>query len=167
MRRAWVLGAIVAVAACGGSDKPPARTATPSPSAQPAPTATVAIAPADQAACTALFARLQRVSVALGSSSSLLAQSSDKQDLAGRIATEQTQLRRSATLMDSAVVPAPLQAANRRLVAALRRFSRDFGRARAPARRGDFQAATSAMTDRVAVTRILAAARTIQAACGG
>src|SRR3954471_22643167 len=167
MRTVWLLPALL-VAACGGAAKP-AATRTPAPSAQATatPTATVAVAPADQAACTALFGRLRRVSLALSSSSSLLAQSDNPQDLAGRIATEQTQLRRSAALMDAAVVPAPLKATNRRLVAALRRFSRDWGGAAPPARRGDVQAAATAMTDRVAVTRIIDAARTIQSACGG
>src|SRR4051812_13611847 len=101
MRRVWLLPALL-VAACGGSAKPAGKPA-PSPTARATATP-IAIAPGDQAACTALFGRLQRVSVALSSSSSLLAQSSDKHDLAGRIAIEQTQLERSAALMDAAVV---------------------------------------------------------------
>jgi hypothetical protein len=159
--RSAVLLALV-LAACGGSaskDKPSAAT--------PAATASAAktVAPADQAACAALYARLQRVGVALSSSSELLTQSVDPKDLSKKIATEQEQLERSATLMDSAVVPEPLVADNRRLVKALRRYARDFAGAKAPARKGDFQAAVKAMTDQSAVNGVLAAAKAIEATC--
>jgi hypothetical protein len=160
----------LAVTACGGGAKPastPAPTAAATKAAA-APTAPkIAIAPQDLPACAGLFARLQRVTVALGSSSELIAQSENKADLSQRIATEQQQLERSARLMDSAVVPAPLAAANRRLVAALRAFARDFGRAKAPARKGDLAGAVQAMTDQGAVNRVLAAAKTIEDACNG
>ena len=97
--------------------------------------------------------------------SELIAQSESKEDLTRRIATEQQQLVRSARLMAAASVPGPLSAVNDRMVRALRRFSRDFGRAKAPAARGDFTAAVTAMTDKPTVSRIIAAATTIQRAC--
>ena len=103
--------------------------------------------------------------MALSSSSELLTQSLDPKELSAKIATEQEQLQRSATLMDSAVVPAPLVNDNRKLVTALRRYSRDFASAKAPARKGDFQAAAQAMTDQDAVNDILAAAKSIEATC--
>jgi hypothetical protein len=67
--------------------------------------------------------------------------------------------------MDSAVVPEPLVADNRKLVKALRRYARDFAGAKAPARKGDFQAAVEAMTDQSAVNDVLAAAKAIEATC--
>jgi hypothetical protein len=151
----------LALVACGGAAKKPDPTATRAATVSPAPT----VAAEDQAACSALYARLQRVGTALSASSELLTQSLDPKELSGKIATEQEQLERSATLMDSAVVPDPLVADNRKLVKALRRYAKDFGRARAPAREGDFQAAADAMTDRSAVNDVLAAAKAIEAIC--
>jgi hypothetical protein len=163
-RRVFWVSALL-LAACGGHGSPgPSATAT---RAAPAATATptVAIAAGDQPACAALYARLQRVTLALSSGSELITQAADKGDLSRRIATQQRQLERSADLMDSAVVPAPLAASNRSLVRALRRFAGDFHRARAPARRGDFAAAVQAMSDQATVSRIIAAATKIQDAC--
>jgi hypothetical protein len=174
MRRALVALAALLAAGCGGGGAPPASTPSPAPSpratvagmASPRATATpIPLTAADGQLCPALYARLQRVTLALTSSSELIAQSENKADLTRRIATEQQQLARSARLMAAATVPAPLSAVNDRLVGALRTFSRDFGRARAPAAKGDFPAAVSAMTDKRAVNRILAAATAIQRAC--
>ena len=153
----------LALVACGGSASKdePAATTTPAATAAAAPT----VAPEDQAACDALYARLQRVGKALSSSSELITQSRDPKDLSAKIATEQQQLERSATLMDSAVVPEPLVADNRKLVRALRRYARDFAGAKEPARKGDIQAAVEAMTDQDAVNDVLAAAKAIEATC--
>jgi hypothetical protein len=158
MRLAVLLA--LAPVACGGSADKPRATTTPAAIAA-APT----VAPADQAACSALYARLQRVGVALSSSSELIAQAVDQKDLSKKIATEQQQLERSARLMDSAVVPDPLVADNRKLVAALRRYAHDFAGAKAPARKGDFQAAADAMTDQSAVNDVLTAAKAIEQTC--
>jgi hypothetical protein len=171
MRRAVATLAALALAGCGGADKPAARR-TPEPRATVAataaaqPTATpIPLSAADQQLCAVLYERLRRVTLALSSSSALIAQSENKTELSSRIATEEQQLARSAQLMAAATVPAPLSAVNARMVRALRRFSRDFHRAKAPAARGDFPAAVAAMTDKPAVDRILAAATTIQRAC--
>jgi hypothetical protein len=167
------LAALACAATACGSGAPaappassPAATASPVAAAPSATGTPAAISAADRPACAALFARLQRVTLALSSSSELIAQSEDQTDLSGRIATEQQQLERSARLMDAAVVPGPLAGANRRLVAALRAYAHDFGRAKAPAERGDFQAAVQAMTDKPAVDRMLTAAKSIEDACG-
>ena len=168
MRRAAALAAVALLSGCGSAAKPAPPARTPAPAPSPAATATpIAIAAADQPACTGLYARLQRVTLALSSSSELIAQSVDKHDLSTRIATEHQQLERSAKLMDAGVVPAPLAPANRRLVKALHAFARDFGRAEAPAKGGDFPGAVHAMTDQAVVTRIVAAATTIEQACRG
>jgi hypothetical protein len=153
----------LALVACGSTATKPDPTATRAATASATARPTVAVE--DQAACDALYARLQRVGTALSSSSELLTQALDKKQLSGKIATEQEQLERSATLMDSAVVPGPLVADNRKLVNALRRYARDFARAKAPARAGDFQAAAQAMTDQSAVNDVLAAAKAIEATC--
>lgn len=170
MRRRIVLLAALVAAGCGGGS--PSATPTPSPAptvaatAEARPSATpIPLTVADQQLCAVLYARLQRVTLAIGSSSELIAQSENKQDLTRRIATEQQQLKRSAQLMAAATVPPPLSAVNDRLVRALRAFSRDFARARKPAARGDFAAAVAAMTDKPAVQRIVAAATAIQRAC--
>jgi hypothetical protein len=169
MRRAAtvaVLAAACATSACGDkAPSAPKATATPPSAATPTATA-IAIAPQDRQACAVLFTRLRRVTLALSSSSELVAQSVDAKDLSRRIATQQQQLERSARLMAAGIVPEPLVATNQRLVTALRAFARDFARAKAPARSGDLAAAVQAMTDQVAVDHILAAARTIESACG-
>jgi hypothetical protein len=154
----------LALVACGGSAGKPDPTATPAKTAAPA-AAVPTVAPEDQAACDALYARLQRVGNALTASSELITQAANPKELGSKIATEQEQLERSATLMDSAVVPAPLVADNRKLVKALRRYAHDFAGAKAPARKGDFQAAVEAMTDQSAVNDVLAAAKAIEATC--
>jgi hypothetical protein len=170
MRRPLVLVAVpLLAAACGGS-KPQAAAPT---TAASAPTATatatvekkVAIDPADVGACASLYARLQRVSAAISTGSELLTQVQNKDDLSRQILIQQQQLERSAALMDSAVVPKPLTAANHQLVSALHTFARDFAKAKAPAKRGDFQAASSAMSDPDAIARIVDSTKTIQTAC--
>ena len=166
MRAPIATGAVLllagALAACGGGGK-----RSPSAAAENTPTAApgIAVSPADRPACTLLYARLQRVTAAIGTSSELIAHSLDKRQLSHRIEVERQQLERSARLMTSGPVPAPLVPATRELVAALQAFSRDFARAKAPAARGDFRAAAGAMTDEPVVRRIVKASRTIEDAC--
>jgi hypothetical protein len=167
MRRAIATTAVLALsaglAACGGGKtaRPPAASASPTPTAAPK----VAITAADRPACRLLYARLQRVTTAIATSSELIAHSLNKQQLGHRIAVEQQQLERSARLMTGGPIPAPLVAADRELVAALHAFSRDFTRAMRPAARGDFRGAAAAMTDRPVVQRIVTASKTIEDAC--
>jgi hypothetical protein len=118
-----------------------------------------------KAPCAELYTRLQRVSATISSSSELLTNSLGSQQLSDRIAFEEEQLRQSAQLMASAPVPDKLAATNRELVAALSAMTADFARAKAPAARGDFQAASQAMTDRTAIQRIVDASQKIEAAC--
>jgi 3-hydroxyisobutyrate dehydrogenase-like beta-hydroxyacid dehydrogenase len=164
-RVTWMSVALaLAVGACGGAEKPRATaTATATAAAKATPTVTIAVS--DQAACASLYARLQRVTLAITSGSELIARSTDPAELTRRIATQRRQLERAAALMDNAVVPAPLAATNRSLVTALRRFAGDFRRAQAPARSGDFAGAAQAMSDTPTVGMIAAAAKKIQDAC--
>jgi hypothetical protein len=166
-RAAAAVTLAVAAAAAGGCGStkhasPPTTTTT---ATTTAAAAAVTIAPGERSACNLLFARLQRVTIALQTSSDLIAHSLNKTQLSRRIAIEQVQLQRSAALMTSGPVPAALVPADRALVAALHAFARDFGRAKAPAAAGDFRAATAAMTDRPVVQRILQASTTIERAC--
>jgi hypothetical protein len=165
-RAAAAVTLAVAAAAAGGCGStkhasPPTTTTTATTTAA----AAVTIAPDERSACNLLFARLQRVTIALQTSSDLIAHSLNKTQLSRRIAIEQVQLQRSAALMTGGPVPAALVPADRALVAALHAFARDFGRAKAPAAAGDFRAATAAMTDRPVVQRILQASTTIERAC--
>lgn len=127
--------------------------------------AAISVAAGDRAACAQLYAQLQRVTAAIDASSHLLTNSVNAQQLSSQIAVEQQQLSRSADLVSQAPAPAPLVPATRDLVAALRTLSADFGRAKDPAARSDFQAAVAAMTDERAVRRILSAATKIEKAC--
>jgi len=150
-----VTGILTGLTGCGDSSTP-----------APRPTTTAAGSSlADRQACALLYARLQRVTLALRTSSELVARSRNPADLARRIAIEQVQLERSADLMSAGPVPARLAAADRRLVSALRSFAHDFERARRPAAQGNLHAAVDAMTDREAVGRIVAAAQAIERGC--
>ncbi len=154
--RRLILLAVLPVAAACTSHGPSGPVSTP---AGPVSSAgAVSIAPADRPACAALFTHLQQVTGALSASSELIANAVDKQQLSERISNEQAQLKQSADLMAAGPVPAPLADANRQLVAALRAFTDDFARARAPAARGDF--------DQAVVQRIVDASKTIEDACG-
>jgi hypothetical protein len=171
MRRTAAIALALVASGCGGTTQGGATTPTASaPGAATPGAATPGAAPriaaADRAACAVLYARLQRVTVALTSGSELLAQSENERDLGERIANQRQQLERAARLLDAGVVPKSLVSTNRRLVAALRDFARDFEHAEAPARRGDLQAAVAAMTDQPVVDRVLAATQAIETACG-
>jgi hypothetical protein len=160
MRTRIAIGAVLLVgmtglAGCGGTDT---TVAAPS-------TTTDGLSLHESQACALLYARLQRVTVALQAGSELVAHSRNPADLGRRIAIEQVQLERSADLMSAGPVPAGLVAANRRLVAALRTLSDDFARAKRPAAQGDLQAAVDAMSDPPAVRRIVAAAKAIERVC--
>ena len=74
----------LALVACGGSANTPDPTATPAKTAAAAPT----VAPEDQPACDALYARLQRVGNALTASSELITQAANPKELSTKIATE-------------------------------------------------------------------------------
>jgi len=115
--------------------------------------------------CTELYTRLQRVTAALSDTSELLTNSLGSEQLSERIAFEEEQLRQSAQLMATAPVPDKLAATNRQLVAALQAMTGDFARAKAPAARGDFEAASQAMSDQQAVQHVVDASQKIEAAC--
>jgi hypothetical protein len=152
---------VLLLAGCGSSKE--ASTTTSSHAGTS--TSVLAIAPAERPACALAFANLQRVTVAIRASSELIAHSSNKKELTRRIAIEEVQLRRSARLVASGPAPAALVPAVRELASALRAFSDDFARAGVHAARGDFRAASAAMTDAAVVKRIIRASKAIEDAC--
>jgi hypothetical protein len=162
-RRRLFLATVLATALAGcGGDKASVTTA---PRTATTTTHAIAISPGERPACALLFAHLQRVTLAIRSSSELIARSLNQKQLAHRIAIEQVQLRRSARLIEGGPIPAALRSAARELAVALRAFAHDFAGAQASAVKGDFQAASAAMTDAVVVKRIIRASKTIEDAC--
>jgi hypothetical protein len=115
--------------------------------------------------CAQLYARLQQVTANISASSELIANSLNPQQLSQRIAAEEKALSQSAEFMSAVQPPAALVPTDRQLVVALRAFSADFARAKGPAARGDFQAAVTAMGDKTAVQKIVAASTAIEKAC--
>lgn len=165
---AAVAASLALVSGCGSGGHASSSPSTSTPTATPRTTSTTAgvkVSPSEHPACALLFARLQRVTVALQTSAELIAHSTNKQQLSNRIAIERVQLGRSARLMTGGPIPASLRASDRELVGALRGFSRAFARAGAPAARGDFRTATAAMSDAPDVQQILATSKTIEDAC--
>jgi hypothetical protein len=157
------------LAGCASGGSPPV-TGSPPPSSQansavPShPPGLVGPTPTD-AACASLYARLQQITAVLNASAELIAGSVDKAELGRRIAAEQQQLSLAAKLRAQKPIPARVRGADRRLVAALRVLTDDFGRAVTPAERGNFQAAVAALRDDATVRRIVAASKSIEDAC--
>jgi hypothetical protein len=149
--RACAIAALaLACAACGGGGKKATTAAS-----------TTAIPPG----CRFLVPRLERASLAIRSSSELVARAANKKQLAKRIAVEQTQLERAAALVATGPTPAELVPATKRLAAALHVLSLDFARAKKPAAAGDFAGAARLMTDRSAQQRIVHASQAIERGC--
>ena len=105
------------------------------------------------------------MSATVSATTELLTNSLGSQQLSQGIAIEEEQLRQSAQLMASAPVPDTLTATNRQLVAALQTMAADFARAKGPAARGDFAAASQAMTGQTAVQQVVDASQKIESAC--
>ncbi len=151
MRRACAIAALaLACAACGGGAKKATTTVS-----------TTAVPPG----CRFLLPRLERASLAIRSSSELVARAANRKQLASRIAIEQTQLERAAALVATGPTPEQLVPATKRLAAALHALSLDFGRARKPAAAGNFAVASKLMTDRPAQLAIVRESRAIERGC--
>jgi hypothetical protein len=150
LRPCAIAAVALACAACGGGRKI---------------TTAASRAEAIPPGCRFLVPRLQRASLAIRSSSELLARSANERQLAKRIAIEQTQLERAAALVATGPTPAELVPATKRLAAALHALSLDFGRARKPAAAGNFAAVSRALADRPVQQRIVAATRAIEGGC--
>jgi hypothetical protein len=115
--------------------------------------------------CRFLLPRLERASLAIRSSSELLARAANKKQLASRVAIEQTQLERAAALVATGPTPTQLVPPTKRLAAALHALSVDFGRAQKPAAAGNFAAASKLMTDRPVQLAIVRESQAIEKDC--
>jgi hypothetical protein len=149
--RACAIAAVaLACAACGGAGKKATTAAS-----------TAAVPPG----CRFLLPRLERASLAIRSSSELVARAANKKQLARRIAIEQTQLERAAALVATGPTPAELVPATKRLAAALHALSLDFAKAKGPAAAGNFPQASKLMTDRPVQLAIVRESQAIEKGC--
>ena len=70
-------------------------------------------------------------------------------------------------MLTSIEAPKPLVAAKRQLVAGLRLFAADFGRAQISVEHDDIATAAQQLVDRPALAKVTTATQTIDRACGG
>jgi hypothetical protein len=110
--------------------------------------------------------KLRLVSQLVTGSVELMAQSLHPKELARQAGYTQRNLLYAASVLERLPVPRPLAAPRRRLVAGLRRFSADFGHAKASVERGDIAAASQQLADRPALAQVASAAQRIDRACG-
>jgi hypothetical protein len=144
--------AALALAGCGGKTKA-------------APTTTRA-APVDAAACTQLEGYIRLASQVISSSVEAMTQSTRPKELARRTGATQRNLAAAADALERLQLPPSLDQPRRQLVRGLRRFSADFGRARASVARGDLATAAQQLVDRQALTLVKDATAKIDRACG-
>jgi hypothetical protein len=147
-----------AVAGCGGgkSSSHAATTAT----------AHTLTSPADVAACNELEANIRGISQLVSSSVEAMTQSLHPKELARRTGNTQKNLLYAAVVLTQIQAPSSLAQAKLRLIAGLRRFAGDFGRARASVARNDIATAAGQLVDRPALAGVSSATRAIDRACG-
>jgi hypothetical protein len=158
------LAVMVAFAAllsgCGGGGKasaPPAAGTT-----QGAP----AVSAPYRAACTNLETTIGIVSRLVSGSVDLITESSRPSQLATRTGQGQQHFLLAARVLASIQAPQAAAPAQRRLVAGLRRFAADLGRAQQSVERGDIAGAAGELADRQALADIQAATTEIDRVCG-
>jgi hypothetical protein len=147
------------LAGCGGKTSAPTATTT----ASPAPTLTSA---SDLAACNALETSIRVVSQIVSNSVEAMTQSLHPKQLAKRTGVTQKNLLYAANLVSRIVPPRSLVQARRQLIAGLRQFAADFGRAQKSVARNDIAKASRQLVDRPALAKLTAATKKIDRACG-
>jgi hypothetical protein len=147
------------LADCGGKSSAPTATTT----APPAPTLTSA---SDLAACNALETSIRVVSQIVSNSVEAMTQSLHPKQLAKRTGDTQKNLLYAANLVSRVVPPRSLVQARRQLIAGLRQFAADFGRAQKSVARNDIAKASRQLVDRPALAKLTAATKKIDRACG-
>ena len=177
MRRpALLLSVATALAAlaggCGGSSSTATTTAAPVAQPPPATTAPAPSAPTltsqnDLAACNVLESNIRIVSQLVSSSSSEITHSLHPKDLAKHTGAAYKNLLFAASVLSSIEAPKSLVSAKRQLVAGLRMFAADFGRAQISVEHDDIATAAQQLVDRPALAKVFTATRTIDRACGG
>jgi len=148
-----LLLAAVALAGCGGSKK--------------AATTDSTVATPDPGACAAVEHNIALVSQLVSGSVELMTQSVHPKQLAKRAGDTQRNLLYAANVLAQQSVPSSLEPAQRQLVAGLRAFAADFGRAQKAVERNDLPTAARDLVDRPALAKVQAATRTIDRACTG
>ena len=183
MRRpALLLSAAAVLAAlaggCGGSSGTPTTTAVPvapattAPAPPPATTAPAPSAPTltsqnDLAECNELESNIRIVSQLVSSSVDEITHSRHPKDLARHTGATRRNLLFAASVLTSIEAPRSLVPAKRQLVAGLRLFAADFGRAQISVEHDDIAKAAQQLVDRPALAKVTAATQKIDRACGG
>ena len=157
-----------AVTGCGGAKKAAAPTTT---AAAPATTAATPTVPTftsvlDIAACDELQTKIRIVSQLVSASVEVMTQSVHPKQLAQRAGNTEKNLDYAATVLAQIVVPASLVQAQRNLVAGLRRFAGDFGKAQRSVRANNIARAAQQLVDKPALAKVTAATAAINRACG-
>jgi len=145
------------LAGCGG------KTSAPPPQAASGPTLTSA---SDRAACNQLEGNIRIVSQLVSTSVEAMTQSLHPKELAQRTGNAQRSLLYSANVLSLIAAPRSLAPARHRLVAGLRQFAADFGRAQKSVERNDIAKAARQLVDRPALAKVSAATQKIDRACG-
>ena len=151
----------LAVTGCGGGKKPAAPATTAATPTVPTFTSVV-----DIAACQELQTKIRIVSQLVSASVEVMTQSVHPKQLAQRAANTQKNVAYAATVLAQIVVPASLEQAQRNLVAGLRRFAGDFGKAARSVRQNDIAKAAQQLVDKPALAEVTAATAKINRACG-
>jgi hypothetical protein len=153
-----VLALAAALAGCGGKASAPPPAAT---TQGPPP-----LSATDRAACANLESTIRIVSRLVSGSVDLITESSSPKQLARRTREGERHLLYAARVLAAIPAPQPAAAAQRRLVAGLRRFAVDLGRAQRSVGRGDIAGAARQVADRQALAEVQAATTEIDRVCG-
>jgi hypothetical protein len=158
MRRSVVfVFSVLALAGCGSKAS---ETTTTAPAK---PTLTSA---ADLAACNELETKIRVVSRLVSATVEEITLSLHPKQLAKQAADGQRNLSFAANALSSIRVPSSVAPARTQLVAGLRRFAADFGRAGKSVARGDMARAARQLVDRPALAAVTAATKKIDRLCG-
>jgi hypothetical protein len=157
----------LAVTGCGGKQaaSPPTTAAAPA-TAAATPTVPTFTSALDIAACDELQTKIRIISQLVSASVEVMTRSVHPKQLAQRAGNTEKNLDYAATVLAQIVVPASLEQAQRNLVAGLRRFAGDFGKAQRSVRGNDIAKAAQQLVDKPALAKVTAATATINRACG-
>lgn len=146
--------AAAALGGCGGKSSAPTTSSTAPP-----------LSASDAAACNQLETNIRAVSQVVSSSVEAMTQSLHPKQLARRTGYAERNLLYSAKVLSQISVPSSLAEPQRQLVAGLRRFAGDFGRAQKSVARNDIPTAARQLVDRPALAEVRAATTKIDRVC--
>jgi hypothetical protein len=158
---------VLALAGCGHRSAAPGSTTTAPPPAPPAPPPPPTLtSAADRAACSDLQANIGLVSELISGSVEAMTQSLHPKQLAARTGYARKNLLISARAFAKLHAPPALRASQRELVAGLRAYAADFGRAQKSVARNDMATAAQQLADPRALAKVRASTTAISHACG-